>query len=230
MSTVKRQIIEIPIHELNGMDRMFGSMLNLDLENLPTKYKSAFDQTRELSFQHFTMKGVYESFEVDKIDRDTIRLKNGTALESKLMAEIFRHSFELVFLVVSVAGYDELDAAEDNMFQKLFLDNWGTAFIECGNRWAEHTIAKELEEKKIFCTHSFSPGQNDIPIEMQAQIFQALNPEEIGVTLSKKYMMHPKKSVSGIFGIQTEEPENRIRPCDLCEKRATCPNAYDKLE
>ncbi len=230
MSTVKRQIIEIPIHELNGMDRMFGRMLNLDLENLPVKYRAAFDQTRKLSFQHFTMKGIYESFEIDRIDGDTIRLKNGTVLESKLMTEIFHHSFELVFLVVSVAGYDDLDAAEDNMFQKLFLDNWGTAFIECANRWAEHTIAKELEEKVIFCTHSFSPGQNDIPIEMQSQIFQALKPEEIGVTLSKSYMMHPKKTVSGIFGIQTEEIENRIRPCDLCEKRATCPTAYDRLE
>ena len=226
MSTLKRQIIDIPIHELNGMDRMFGRMLNLDLENLPAKYKSAFDQTRGLSFQHFTMKGVYESFEVDKIDGDTIQLKNGITLESKIMTEIFSHSFELVFLVVSVAGYDELDAAEDNMFQKLFLDNWGTAFIECANRWAEHTIAKELEEKSIFCTHSFSPGQNDIPIEMQAQIFQALNPEEIGVTLSKKYMMHPKKSVSGIFGIQNERDENGIRPCDLSERKDTCPTAY----
>lgn len=230
MSTVKKQIVEIPIQELNGMDRMFGRMLNLDLESLPAKYKNAFDQTRALSFQHFTMKGVYESFEVDRIEGDIIRLKNGISLESKLMTEIFLHSFELVFLVVSVTGYDELDAAEDNMFQKLFLDNWGTAFIECANRWTEHTIAKELEEKGVYCTHSFSPGQNDIPIEMQAQIFQALKPEEIGVTLSAKYMMHPKKSVSGIFGLQTEEIENRIRPCDLCEKRATCPTAYDSLD
>lgn len=229
MSTIKRQIVEIPIHKLSGMDRMFGSMLNLDLENLPAKYKSAFDQTRDLAMQHFTMKGVYESYEVDFIDDDTIHLKSGIALESKLMTEIFSQSFELVFLVVSVTGYDELDAAEENMFHKLFLDNWGTAYIECANRWTEHIIAKELEEKGIYCTNAFSPGQNEIPMEMQQQIFQALHPEEIGVTLSSKYMMHPKKSVSGIFGIQTTEIENRIRPCDICEKRTTCPTAYDKL-
>lgn len=229
MSIVKKQIAEIPAHQLNGMDRMFGRMLNLDLDHLPAKYKSAFDQTKDLSFQRFTMKGVYESFEIDSIEGETIRLKNGITLESKIMTEVFGRSFELVFLVVTVYGYDELDAVEDNMFMKLFLDNWGTAFIECANRWVEHTIAKELEEKGIYCTHSFSPGQNDIPMEMQAQIFQALHPEEIGVTLSKKYMMHPKKSVSGIFGLQTEELENRIRPCDLCERRETCPTSYDKL-
>ncbi len=226
MSTVNRQIIEVPVDKLNGMDKLFGRMLNLDLENMPAKFKAAFDKTKETSFQQFTMKGVYESYEVDSIDDECIRLKNGIALESKLMTDIFRQSFELVFLVVTVYGYDELDEAEDNMFLKLFLDNWGTAFIECANSWTEKYIAKGLEEEGIYCTHSFSPGQNDIPINMQALIFQALKPEEIGVTLNNKFMMHPKKSVSGIFGIQTERDETGIRPCDLCERKDTCPTAY----
>jgi cobalamin-dependent methionine synthase I len=60
----------------------------------------------------------------------------------------------------------------------------------------------ELEDKGIYSTHSFSPGQNNIPMDMQTQIFQVLKPEEIGVTLNDKFMMHPKKSVSGIFGMQ----------------------------
>ncbi len=228
MHIVTRQIVEIPLEQLSDIDRMFGRMLSLDLENLPGKFQTAFDQTREASFQNFTMKGVYEAFEIDSIDEESIRLKNGIILESKLMTELFRNAFSLVILVVTLHGYDELDAAEDNMFRKLFLDNWGTAFIECANRWTEQSIAMELEEKGVYCTHSFSPGQNDIPIEMQTQIFQALKPEEIGVVLNNKYMMHPKKSVSGIFGIQTEQLENRIRPCDLCERKATCPNAYSK--
>lgn len=226
MHTIRRQIVEIPVEQLNDIDRMFGRMLSLDLENMPVKFQPAFEQTREISFQNFTMKGVYASFEIDSIEEGSIRLKNGIILESKLMTEMFRDSFALVILVVTLYGYDEMDATEDNMFRKLFLDNWGTAFIECANRWTEQSIAMELEEKGIYCTHSFSPGQNDIPIEMQAQIFQTLKPEEIGVALNNKYMMHPKKSVSGIFGIQTEQPENRIRPCDLCERKATCPNAY----
>jgi hypothetical protein len=230
MSKVNRQIVSIPADKLSGMDRMFGSMMKLDIENMPAKFKNAFDKTREASFQSFSMKGIYESFEIDVIEKDRIKLKNGAILESKLMTDVFRKSFELVFLVVTVYGYDEMDAAEDNMFLKLFLDNWGTAFIECANSWTEKTIAKELENDELYCTYSFSPGQNDIPIEMQAVLFEALKPEEIGVTLSDRFMMHPKKSVSGIFGIQTERDEKGIRPCDLCEKKATCPNAYDKLE
>ena len=60
---------------------------------------------------------------------------------------------------------------------------------------------------------------------MQTVIFNTLQPSQIGVTLSDMFMMHPKKSVSGMFGIQSID-ENRVRPCDLCERRETCPTAY----
>jgi hypothetical protein len=226
MSKVIRQIIDVPNDQLQGVDRMFGRMMSMDLEKMPAKFKTAFDKTKEAAYGNFTMKGIYESFEIDCVEDERIRLKNGVILESKLMADVFRQAFELVLIVVTLYGYEDLDEAENNMFLKLFLDSWGTAFIECGNKWVEQYIAKALEDQEIYCTHSFSPGQNDIPMDMQAVLFETLKPEEIGVTLNDRFMMHPKKSVSGIFGIQTEKIENRIRPCDLCEKKDTCPTAY----
>lgn len=229
MNTVKRQIIHVPSDRLTGVDQMFGRMMNMDIEAMPAKFKTAFDRTKEAAYGNFTMKGIYESFEIDRVEDERILLKNGVLLESRLMADIFRQAFELVLIVVSLNGYEALDEAEENMLLKLFLDSWGTAFIECGNKWAEQYIAKDLEDQGFYCTHSFSPGQNDIPMDMQALLFQILKPEEIGVTLNDRFMMHPKKSVSGVFGIQTVRDKNGIRPCDLCEKKATCPTAYDKL-
>lgn len=226
MSTVKRQVIDIPLDRLTGTDEMFCRMMNMELVQMPAKFQKAFDQTKDASMAAFRIRGVSESFEIENNDGHQILLKNGAVLESTLMAELFKQSFELVLMVVTVSGYEALDEAESNMFLKLFLDSWGTAFIECGNKWAEQSIAMDLENRQLYCTHSFSPGQNDIPIEMQAQLFQILKPEEIGVTINDRYMMHPKKSVSGIFGIQKEKIENRIRPCDLCEKKDTCPTAY----
>lgn len=226
MNIVKRQNIDVPVDKISGVEEMLGRMMNIDVENMPAKFKKAFDATRETAYKCFTMKCIYESYEIESIDDEMIKLKNGVAIESKLMAEIFSHSFELVFVVVTLNGYDEVDAAEDNMFLKLFLDSWGTAFVECGNTWITKYIAKDLERDGIYATHSFGPGQNEIPLEIQVPIFKLLNPQDIGVTLNDKYMMHPKKSISGIFGIQTQKDENRIRPCDLCERRETCPNAY----
>jgi hypothetical protein len=39
-------------------------------------------------------------------------------------------------------------------------------------------------------------------------------------------MMHPKKSVSGIFGISPNKDEEGLQPCDFCDLRKTCKSAY----
>jgi hypothetical protein len=112
------------------------------------------------------------------------------------------------------------------MLNKLFLDAWGTAFVECGSTWIKNNIANDLEAKGLYLTNSFSPGQNNIPMEIQEIVFQLLSPEEIHVTLSDKFMMHPKKSISSILGIQYCKDVYNICACDLCVRKDTCPNAY----
>ena len=48
----------------------------------------------------------------------------------------------------------------------------------------------------------FSPGYGDLPLEMQTEIFRALQPEKhIGVTLNENLFMTPTKSVTAIVGI-----------------------------
>ena len=226
MARLTRQIIDIPAENVPGIERMFGQMLSMDVQNVPPKYRKAFDATKDIASGKFRMKGIFESFELDRIEEDSLILKNGVAITSAVMAEAFRGAFELVFCVVSLDGYEEVDETETNLFNKLFLDNWGTAYIECADSWLAKTIARELEEEGVYATHSFSPGQADIPIEMQEPLFRLLRPEDIGVSLNQKLMMHPKKSVSGIIALKREPDENRIRPCDICERRDTCPNVH----
>jgi hypothetical protein len=226
VAKLKRQVIDIPIDQVIGIEKLFGQMLKIDKDNIPAKFKKAFDTTKDIAYCTFRMKVIYESFELDLINGDELQLKNGLILKSQVMADMFNNSFELVFYVVTLYGYEEADEAEKNMFNKLFLDHWGTAFIECADSWVGKTIARYLEEVCAYATYSFSPGQSDIPLEMQTPIFELLMPSDIGVTLNERYMMHPKKTVSGIIGIKMEKDENRIRPCDICERRDTCPNVH----
>jgi len=213
---MKRQIKHIPIEEITGIEAMVGRMLKMDIDHLPPKFHKPFESTKEIAYQKFKMTSVVESFEIDRIG----------VIESEFLAELFRDAIALGVSVVTLHGYEEVDEAEDNMFRKLLLDSWGTAFVECGNQWMMEEIERELLTESLYTTHSFSPGQNDIPLQAQQTLFQLLSPEEIGVTLSDKLMMHPKKSISGFFGIQTKQCENRVRPCEICERRDTCPNVY----
>jgi hypothetical protein len=142
-----------------------------------------------------------------------------------MLGQVFPPITELVFYVVSATGYEALDEEEENMAAKLFLDAWGTAVIECASEHLKKNIAKELEKQSIYATFAFSPGQHNVSMGLQKAIFDLLAPEEIGVTLNEHYLMHPKKSVSGIFGIGPDRDEERLRPCDFCDLRENCSSA-----
>lgn len=51
----------------------------------------------------------------------------------------------------------------------------------------------------------FSPGYGDLPLELQREIFLALEPSKrIGVTLGDNLFMSPSKSVTAIIGIKND--------------------------
>ena len=226
MGIVKKNIVELPIGEIKGVDNMFGRQMKFDVGNVPARYRKVFDKTRKDIFDTMKVSAIVDSFEIDAVTEDSVRLRNGVVLESSMLARVFRRSSELVFYVVSAAGYEALDEAEENMAAKLFLDSWGTAVIECASEQFKKNIAKELEKQGIYATFAFSPGQHNVSMELQKVIFDLLAPGEIGVTLNEFYLMHPKKSVSGIFGIGPDPDEEKLRPCDFCDLRENCSSAY----
>jgi hypothetical protein len=226
MGVVERNIKTVPVGEIKGIDTLFGRQMKFDANDVPKRYKAVFDKTRKDSFEALTVKGIFESREIEDVRDGSIRLRSGEVLESAMLAKAFHLSSELVFYVVSVAGYEALDETEENMAAKLFLDSWGTAVVESGSTHFKRGIAKELEKENIYATFAFSPGQHNISMELQKVIFGLLAPEEIGVTLNEHFLMHPKKSVSGIFGIGPNRDAKRLRPCDFCNLRTTCSSAY----
>ena len=226
MNSLSREIMKVAAEDIQGIEKLVCRIMNLDLNNASSKLREAYEKTKDIAYDNFTMNALYESYEIDRIENDLIRLKSGEILRSKLLADVFFHSTELSFLLITLYGYDEVDVKGNNMLMNMFLDSWATAFIECGESWALKKIAKRLKKQNLYTTHAFSPGQGEIPIEMQTSIFKMIKPVDIKVSLNEHYMMHPKKSISAIFGIQTVKDKDSINPCDICNRRETCPNAY----
>ncbi|MEJ2696850.1 MAG: vitamin B12 dependent-methionine synthase activation domain-containing protein, partial [Candidatus Sulfobium sp.] len=67
-------------------------------------------------------------------------------------------------------------------------------------------------------TLRFSPGYCDWKVEEQKKLFSVLDNSLIGVELSESYLMNPRKSVSGIFGIGRREEIGHVptNPCVMC--------------
>ena len=54
----------------------------------------------------------------------------------------------------------------------------------------------------------YSPGYGDLPLEIQKDIFHALDCERtIGVTLTESLLMQPSKSVTAVIGMKEREAE-----------------------
>lgn len=83
---------------------------------------------------------------------------------------------------------------------------------------------KEIQGKYKHTRPRFSPGYGDLKVELQREIFAALNcSKNLGVTLNESLLMSPSKSVTAIIGVCDEntceknEREEK-RGCFNCEK------------
>jgi len=84
----------------------------------------------------------------------------------------------------------------------LMLQAIGAERIESLCDFFNDDIKKEKKALGKFTHPRFSPGYGDLPIEIQKDIFRALDcPRKIGLTLNENLLMSPTKSVSAIIGI-----------------------------
>lgn len=64
----------------------------------------------------------------------------------------------------------------------------------------EADIRGEAEARGGSIRTRFSPGYGDVPLQLQQQVFLALKPAAIGLTLNGSLLMSPTKSVTAIIG------------------------------
>ncbi|MBO5845839.1 MAG: Vitamin B12 dependent methionine synthase activation subunit [Clostridia bacterium] len=97
-----------------------------------------------------------------------------------------------------IARYSSLSPA-----RSVILQAFGTERVEalCDELCRE--IGCAAEEVGQVCTKRFSPGYGDLPLDMQREIFAALDcARRIGVSLNDNLFMTPTKSVTAIIGIR----------------------------
>lgn len=226
MALIKRHTFEIPITEIEGLDDMFFKLIEMEKEKTLKRFSAQYKETRQRIFDTVTVRGVCESYAVDTLSDEKISLTDGTTLHSEMLSHLFSKAEEIVFTAITVPGYDELAESEKNNLKLLFYDGWGSSIAECGHTWLRNRIKADLSAAGICATFPWCPGQHEVDIKLQKELFALLKPEDIGITLSPSFMMHPQKSVSSFIGIGHDIEMETIRACDFCSLRGTCPTAY----
>ncbi len=123
-------------------------------------------------------------------------------------------------LSINVDRYIKLTQYTD-MAKAVIADSIASVAIEilCDN------IAEEIKEKfpEYHQTTRFSPGYGDFPIEMQKELLTVLDAQKkIGITATDDCMLTPKKSVTAVIGLSTNEITENRHGCETCNLRDTC--------
>ncbi len=93
--------------------------------------------------------------------------------------------------------------------------------------YVNNIVCHQALSKGLGVTPRISPGYGDWILQEQRAVFALLPGAEIGVTLTEKCMMQPRKSVSFAIGIgegfTIEKSVGRCRHCDMIN----CPYRVD---
>lgn len=224
MTILEKRIININLEKDNipNIDELFGNQACVDMKNIPEKQRPLIAKTRDTAFKNFKLVVKYDYFEIDKLKKEAVCLKNGESFEGTTLPKVFEKSQGVIGIIITLKGFEEI---EGSVVEKYFLDSWATAMVSATGRKVIKDLKEKLLKKGLYSTLAWSPGQHNVPIENQKHLFGVLKPEEIGVVLNKSMLMHPQKSETLIFGVNLEMPDNTKGPCEYCEKKETCPSS-----
>ncbi len=135
----------------------------------------------------------------------------------------------LVLMAVTLGPeVDELisETQSSKIALSVVIDCGASVMAEMAANLAEEQIREELaaDAAPVFMTVRFSPGYGDSPLEMQTQVLDILDAEhQLGITLSKGFMMSPSKSITAIMGLADHPVTGRLATCAECVLRDKCP-------
>ena len=143
-----------------------------------------------------------------------------------------------ILLMAVTLGHAVDDLITETQSEKIALsvviDCGASVMAEMAANLAEEQIREELasnvnsslgsdDPAPVFMTVRFSPGYGDSPLEMQTRVLDLLDAErQLGITLSKGFMMSPSKSITGIMGLSDHPVTGRLATCGECVLRDKC--------
>ena len=152
-----------------------------------------------------TLRGAYCTFKLKKVVPGSSLLENGLEIKSFDVSSFLDKCKEAVFMAATT-GPDivfarDREVKEGDAVLGLVLDAAASETADAGLDWIQDFLKTQLAKKGRSLTTRFSPGYGDLDISNQKLIYDALKLNEIGITLTDRFLLVPEKSVIAIAGI-----------------------------
>lgn len=197
-----------------------------DAENISSRIDSLVDDYID-NYHEFIMPSsacVYR--DIGEVSAGHVRIGEVT-FESGILARLLQRCQRVAVFALTIGGYlEELVAylsAEGMVLPATILDAVGSGAVEKLAGEIAAKIKHQAEAEGLVVSRRFSPGYCDWDITQQKKLFQLLNSNTAGVTLTQNMVMTPRKSISGIIGIGLPGRDiEKYNPCITCQKK-DCP-------
>jgi cobalamin-dependent methionine synthase I len=107
-----------------------------------------------------------------------------------------------------------------NMAKASITQSCGAACIEAYCNILQERILEDVVAstgEKLYLRPRFSAGYGDVPLEVQRDIFRALEcTKRIGLTLTESLLMYPTKSVTAFIGLTANPESCHVGKCKSC--------------
>lgn len=171
---------------------------------------------------------IYDYFPVFKVLKNHIKIKGKSRpLYGSIFSEYLTGIKYVVLAVCTIGNKIEKRASEyfteHEPLKGLLLDCIGSAAVDEVGLETCRKIMHLVRTRGLKSSSYFNPGMPGFPIDEQRYIFELLPVDRIGVSLTKRNVMVPRKSLSMAIGIGNEvEKWSQYEICTHCNMSETC--------
>lgn len=176
-----------------------GSML-ADEEEMESIARECLSECSE----KLTYKVCFSAYEIERVEDGKLDLGFAVTSSRSLAEHLENCEYVVVFGATIGLELDRLIAKYGRIspVKSLFLQAIGAERIESLCDMFNDEIRKAAAADGRDLVFRYSPGYGDLPLDMQKDIFAALDCQrKIGLTLNGSMLMSPSKSVTAIIGV-----------------------------
>ena len=161
--------------------------------------------------------------DIELVHDSTVVIEGSIIFESQVIARLLEQCHKVAVFLVTIGKHLEETScrlADDGLIlQASVLDAIGSDATEKVADFVQDSIREMAGAQGFVTSRRFSPGYCDWDIGQQRAVFQAVDGDVVGIRLTKRCLMIPRKSISGIIGIgpSNSNVEN-YNPCKTCNK------------
>lgn len=204
LTFLEKIILEPPVH------RIYSRMgFKKQSTTLSSSQKNETDHNIREAASLIFLQGLFHPIPVLQNNGQTVELAGGLSFTSRKLAAFLADCREAV-LLGATAGHAIMDAIREKTEQghltaAVVYDATASEMVDGALDWMMDYINRQLRrEGKHLLSRRFSAGYADFALSNQKTVYEKLQMDKAGVTLSPDYILCPEKSVTAICGVREQ--------------------------